>query len=214
VHLWCVPLASSTPLESAERLLSADEKERASRFTAFEHRSRYVRGRAALRSILASYGSGSPESLVFEYGAHGKPRLATPAGQADATIHLRFNASHSSDLLLVAVAEGRDVGVDIERIRDVSYLTDVARRVMPASEASALETLPDAERPDTFFTYWTRMESLLKARGLPLAHALTVPGDEPEGWTHKTLRPRPGYVATLAVAGPADWSLRSFDWPR
>ncbi len=60
-----------------------------------------------LRLLLARYLDADPRELRFELGAHGKPALE---GGAD----LRFNLSPSGELLLVAVATGMEVGVDVE----------------------------------------------------------------------------------------------------
>jgi hypothetical protein len=69
-----------------------------------------VASRWALREILGRYLGLPADELRFETSRHGKPRLATHAGE------LAFNLSHSSSLALVAVAR-REVGVDVERIR-------------------------------------------------------------------------------------------------
>ena len=69
-----------------------------------------VDSRGALREILGRYLGLPADELRFETNRHGKPRLASPAGQP------AFNLSHSDSLALVAVA-GREVGVDVERFR-------------------------------------------------------------------------------------------------
>src|SRR6476469_9332667 len=96
-------------------LLSADERERAGRF-AFEHdRRRYIVARARLRQLLGERLGAAPESLRFVYQAHGKPALARYAGQRD----LRFNVSHCGEVAAYAFTEGREVGVDIEEVREL-----------------------------------------------------------------------------------------------
>jgi 4'-phosphopantetheinyl transferase len=47
----------------------------------------------------------------------GKPRLMPRQG-----FPLQFNASHSGDLILIAITMGRAVGVDVERIRATGLL--------------------------------------------------------------------------------------------
>jgi 4'-phosphopantetheinyl transferase len=84
-------------------------------------------GTARLRALLGErLDVASLEVPLVEAGG-GKPKLDPDAGLAD----LRFNVSHSGERALIAIAEGVEVGVDIERVterRSPEYLRDWTRR--------------------------------------------------------------------------------------
>ncbi len=132
--------------------------------------------------------------------------------------------THTQGLALYAVAHGREVGIDVERIHPELVGGDIAERFFSPREVTALRTLPVALRPEAFFNCWTRKEAHTKARGdrlsLPLkqsdvspaprepAASLSTKGDPLEAarWSLWALHPGPGYVAALAVEGH-DWRL-------
>src|SRR5207237_3516582 len=105
-------------------LVSADERARAARFSFERDRRRYIVARARLRQLVGERLGAAPESLQFVYKPHGKPALARRPGQRD----LRFNVSHCGALAAYAFAEGREVGVDIEEVRQLPDADDVAMR--------------------------------------------------------------------------------------
>jgi phosphopantetheinyl transferase len=109
VDLWRADLDGAP--DWLETLLCANERARAARIVHERDRVRWARSRGMLRLLLARYLDADPRKLRFELGAHGKPALeGGPAQGSD----LRFNLSHSGELLLVAVAIGVEVGADIE----------------------------------------------------------------------------------------------------
>ena len=115
VHVWRADLDLETArLHRLGRNLSADEQARAVRFRFARDRERFIAARGLLREVLALYLDTAARRLRFRYGVHGKPFLAEHRD-------LRFNVSHSLDTMLVAVADKREVGVDIEHVG-----TDVA----------------------------------------------------------------------------------------
>lgn len=127
-----------------------------------------VDSRWALREILGRYLGLPADELRFETNRHGKPRLASPAGGPS------FNLSHSGSLALVAVA-GREVGVDVERIR--------------------------TKRPVDFYRRWADREARVKCLGTGLTGP--VPPDAVEPAIHR-LDVGPGYAASVAVSGPVE----------
>jgi 4'-phosphopantetheinyl transferase len=205
------------------RLLGAEERARAERFHFARDRDRYVASHGMLRSVLGRYAGQPGPALRFAAGPHGKPALALPAGS-----DLRFNLSHSGDLALLAVARGREVGVDVEQVAERAWM-EVARRFFSSREQSLLAELPDGARPEAFFRCWTRKEAYIKARGLGLHANLTAfdvslaPGEPaallraaddpvgPEGWQLVDLAPAPGYAGALAVEGDG-WGVACWDW--
>jgi 4'-phosphopantetheinyl transferase len=212
--------------------LSEDERARSARFHFERDRVRFVVARGALRNILGHYLNVPPGSLRFGYGAHGKPSLLPEFVMGSSGLaagKLEFNVSHSHTLALVAVAQGRALGVDIERLRADASERQLAERFFSAQEVSALCALPDAQQPRAFFDCWTRKEAYIKARGeglsFPLAEfdvslqpgmpatLLCVRGDALEAgrWSLRTLDVGPGYAAALAVEG-SDWRLRDWQW--
>jgi 4'-phosphopantetheinyl transferase len=224
VHVWRASLVA-TPDELARHhaVLSDDERARAARFRFEVHRNRFVAGRGIQRQVLARYLDAHPAALRYRLAEHGKPAL--DGAGAD----LRFNVSNSDDGLLIAVARGRELGVDLEAVVPVLDRDDVARRFFSVPENQVYDTIPDHARDAAFFTCWTRKEAYIKALGeglsMPLdcfdvtlrpgepAHLLCTRGrpDEAGRWTLRELDPGPGWLGAIAVEG-GGWSLRLFDW--
>ena len=225
IHVWRIDLAAGTGSPADAPVLSSDEHERARRLLSEHKRDQFIAGRSALRKLLGHYLGEAPQSLVFRYGPHGKPALATGASPASLT----FNFSNSRDLALLAVATGREVGIDIEyRHRDIS-VASFARHILCGSEDAALQRLPAERRKRALLATWTRKEAYVKALGVGLARSLKgfsagfADGDEtaagkledadgrPRLWTFVPLAVHPDYLACLAAPG-SDWTLRCFDW--
>jgi 4'-phosphopantetheinyl transferase len=173
--------------------------------------------------LLGRYLGRSPESLRFVVNAHGKPGL-------DLDIPIRFNLTHSGPWALYAVTLGREIGVDIERIRPDFGGDAIAGRFFAPGEVAELQSLPDDSRPLAFFHGWTRKEAYIKAKGKglalpldqfevaiapgrPVALLATLPDPaEAARWSLVELPAEPGYVAALCVEGRG-WKLRRGRWP-
>lgn len=224
-HIWRADLEQAPrTLETLYSILSPDEQERASRFFFQIDREHFVVARSALRIILSRYVDLSPRHLRFTLNRYGKPSLSH-ARSAD----LRFNVSHSYGLGLYVIARGRDVGIDIEHVRDDLASLEIAERFFSQTEVLVLQALPPSLRPTAFFNCWTRKEAYVKARGDGLSHPLDrftvslAPGapalllstdDDPSEasrWSLTELFPREGYRAALAVEGTTPL-LRYWQW--
>lgn len=166
VHVWHLGADDRTAANVSEEwmvsLLNPEERARRVRFLFAADRDRFLLARAALRSILARYTGTPAAALAFRFNAYGRPEIEAP-DSADA---IRFNLSHTSGAVAVAVCRRYDVGVDVERnTRQVHDVARLARRFFSPAEARALELSPPERRSDRFFQYWTLKESYVKARG-------------------------------------------------
>jgi 4'-phosphopantetheinyl transferase len=226
VHVWRIRLDIPDWTAQLERgPLSEDEVGCAQRFRFEADRRRFVVCRAAVRAILGAYLDMHPRELVFRAGTYGKPFL-------DAAVYgtrVCFNVSGSYELALVGVSRGRELGVDVEFLRPLDRVNDIAARHFSSGEQLALRRVPLDARVRAFFTYWTLKEAYLKARGTGLSgslaefvvpSALEEPGRVPElfscrdperCWTLRRLEPGPGYVGGLAVEGKG-CCLRQWEW--
>lgn len=220
VHVWQADLdPPALRLQQLAQTLSADEHSRAERFYFEQHRQRFIAGRGILRTILGYYLGIEPRQLQFCYGPRGKPALAESSGESI----LQFNLSHSQGLALYAVTRDRQIGIDLEYIRSVSDIEQIALRFFSAQEYAVISELPPSQKQEAFFRYWTCKEAYLKATGEGLAQLdrievlltpgepvslLSITGDLPtaQGWVLQELTPASGYLAALAVAGQG-WHL-------
>lgn len=162
VHVWHVAL-SDVDAESAQAVLSIDERRRAERFRFPRDRDRFVKSRGSLRNILAAYCEEPPEHLPLVVDPFGKPFLDRPSRD------LRFNLSHSGRHCLIAVTEGHEVGVDVEQLRPDFEWADVAARCFTPGEKDFVLAHPPDQRLRAFFTSWTFKEAWLKAAGTGLS---------------------------------------------
>lgn len=181
-------------------LLDPGERQRLERLRAEADGERFLLGRGALRLILGSWLGRDPAGLVLGAGPHGKPELLSPPppGPDRRELPLRFNVSHSGDLILLGFHPRRPVGVDVEQRRPVPEWERIARRCLPPGEWNAIGTLPEEQRQQSFLAAWCRHEARLKARGQGLFGAPPAPGaPEPEVWP--LLLPE-GYAGAAALA--------------
>jgi 4'-phosphopantetheinyl transferase len=165
VHVWAVEMVGDA--QRYAPLLSEDEQDRAERFRFVDHRRRYSISHGALRAILAGYLACDPLEIAFDTGRNKKPAL-----QEDAP-RLRFNLSHSAKLALVAVGDV-EVGVDLEKMRHLESLREIARHNFAAAEIAAIEAAGADERLLAFYRCWTRKEAYVKALGTGLGAPLDV----------------------------------------
>jgi 4'-phosphopantetheinyl transferase len=216
IHLWTVRLeATEKQLTQCLSLLAADERARASRFHFDEHRRAFVFSHAVLRAFLASLTATRPEQVTFSYGPKGKPALQ------DTAHPVSFNMSHSSGLAVYAFTIGCELGVDIEQIRPVPEMKDIAARFFCPEELEDLMALSQPERPRGFFNCWTRKEAFIKAVGdglsLPLDSfrvalrpnapakllRLGASVEAARGWMLHDFTPVQDYTGALAYSGQA-----------
>ncbi|MBV8477368.1 MAG: hypothetical protein JOZ36_11935, partial [Acidobacteria bacterium] len=123
-------------------LLTDDELSRADRFRFDEHRNQYTIARGWLRLLLSGYTGRDATQLRFAYASNGKPELVSDTGEAS----IDFNVAHSEELIVLAFARHRRLGIDIERIRqDVAY-DDLAQRYFSAAEYACLRELAPTRR--------------------------------------------------------------------
>ena len=200
VHIWRAALDEAGWPE-AERL-PAPERERAASFLREEPGRRWVAARWALRRVLEGYLGEPAAEIELELGDDGKPRLRNRDG-------IEFNLSHSNGLALVAVAEGREVGVDVELIEPGRDLVALAERALGPDDAAAVRAASDAERPTVFYAAWTRHEARLKCLGTGLGATTNLRSSTSEvsdrrlveGAVVENVDIAPGYAAAVAVAG-------------
>lgn len=166
IHIWMVRLDDKN-WDRYTGILGSDEHARAQRFPAAQRQSSFRRCRAALRVLLGRYSGHTAESLVFDYGNFGKPRLVLKDGVATAAhddkTSLHFNLSHSGVSAAIAVSR-HPVGVDLEVIgeKDVDALSAI---VCHPHERAGLTNLKGMEKVLRFLQLWTRKEACLKAVG-------------------------------------------------
>jgi 4'-phosphopantetheinyl transferase len=209
VHVWFARVVDIRDIMVAcTNLLSAPEQARAEKFKFARDRDLFVATHVALRSILARYLKQSAMDIDFGTGPNGKPSLA-----AGSSRHVSFNLSHSGGLAMIAVASCREVGVDVELIKQDFAFDEIAERFFTAREVAALRALPDDVRCQGFFKCWTSKEAFLKAKGTGLSGEL----DEIEitldqdgqvqiaasipGWSLAEINPGEDYVAALVTQG-------------
>lgn len=170
IHIWRVDIAPSSPTDcqDLESLLTESERVRAKRFLAAKHRGRFVLGRARMRQILGRYANQRPEDVELQFENLGKPFFA----DQELNQRFQFNFSNSSDLAICAVTLKDPIGVDLERVREMSNMLGLAKRFFANSETERLLSQPSAAQPDAFFRLWTRKEAWLKAIGKGLTFPL------------------------------------------
>jgi 4'-phosphopantetheinyl transferase len=202
IHVWTAEVETLDP-DWVAAILSSQEQDRAARFYFEKHRRAYRFAHAALRSVLAPYLGSAAAEIRYGEGEFGKPYLEEPAGS-----RIEFNMAHSGDVVVIAVAAGRRVGIDVEQIRALEDLDAVAESHFTPAERALLANA--GARQSAFFTCWTRKEAYIKAVGKGLSMDLNsfdtsiepgLAGRRLNEWWLCDLAVSEGYAAALVVGG-------------
>lgn len=226
VHVWCSFLNQSTSrIQTFAQLLSEDERTRSERFYLERDKNRFIVGRGLLRTILGSYLGINGSQLQFCYGEHGKPILT----ETSVVNPLSFNLSHSHELVLYAISHQQEIGVDVEYIRPICQVEQLAEHCFSEREKVIFHQLHPSQKLAAFFNCWTSKEAYLKATGYGLVFPMdqldislspgepvqlcSIKGDRVDvsRWSFQELIPAIGYIGALAIEGH-DWNLKCWQW--
>jgi 4'-phosphopantetheinyl transferase len=226
VHVWTArPLSHPEDIEQLRCSLSPDESGRAERLRPGPGRDMFIATRGILRRILSLYLGEEPGDIEFGYGKGGKPFVRG----TENTPPISFNLSHSHEVAMYAFAAGREIGIDVERLRDVRKPEDVIRRFFSETENEFYRSRPEGLKLEAFFRLWTFREASVKASGRGVFtkdQGLVIPGAPPGSWLDDPWNPvsiggswslvgidaSEGYVAAVAVEGEAP-NVQRFDFP-
>jgi 4'-phosphopantetheinyl transferase len=214
IHIWQAALdLPIADIQMFKETLSVDEMKRAKRFHFDRDRNRFIVRRGILRAILGRYLNVDPSKVQFCYGKNGKPMLYETVENETVC----FNLSHSEGLALYAFNQDHELGVDIEHVRDILGMEQIARRFFSVKENAIFCSLPTGMRKEAFYNCWTRKEAFIKAIGKGLTFALNTfdvtfaPGEpaklldivdnleEAAHWSIHTLALTNGFIGAIAV---------------
>ncbi len=123
---------------------------------------RSLLGEALARTQLSRETGIPAKELAIVRTNKGKPFLKDYPD-------LHYNISHSGEWVVMAQSD-REVGIDVERIREPHYR--IAERFFSAHELQELNRLTGNAKKDFFFDLWTLKESYLKLLGKGLTKSL------------------------------------------
>jgi 4'-phosphopantetheinyl transferase len=216
VHLWLVSLEQTHErIQAFREVLSAGERLKGKRLHFERDRDAFCICRGYLRTLLGRYGGLAPERVRLTRGTYGKPAL-------DPRIHpkdIEFNVSHSGRWALIALAKGRRLGVDIQKIDAAVDRDLIAQRFFSTQENESIRAFPEEMRTAAFYACWTRKEAAVKALGGSITRLsdeiivstaprgplqiLQMPSSGPDdGWHLQDLPVGDGYAAALCYERP------------
>jgi 4'-phosphopantetheinyl transferase len=187
IHIWSF-LHKSTKVGSKE-LLDLVERTRASNFVFQKDRDRFIRDRVNLKKILSQYTGSYPLDVIVSYRLKGKPYLKNS--------EIKFNLSHSKDLSVYAISK-TEIGVDIEKIREIPHFEGIMKRFFTEEEADQVNNMEELGRSEVFLKIWTQKEAIGKMLGFGLEYL----GKDISKYSVETFTPHIQYIGALSLAFP------------
>jgi 4'-phosphopantetheinyl transferase len=171
IHVWKIYL-NATLKENQNRinLLSKEEHKRLNSFKFEKDRFRYKLTHSMKRWVLAHYLNELPEKLNFTLGKQGKPAISA----AQNWLNLKFNISHSHQIILMGITLKDPIGIDIEYHAENISTENLGKIIFSPNERQFFSKLTcQQEKRKAFFRCWTRKEAYLKAKGYGITNYLT-----------------------------------------
>lgn len=228
VHVWYARPDDASWLAPSRAWLAAAELEQSAQFTFEKDRDAYLAARGFVRGVLSRYLDCAPQAITFETNARGRPLIAHPTGGSPCW----FSLSHTSGLLVCAVADIETIGVDAESAARKNPGLAFAERHFTQRESLDLATCVGEQRTHRFLQYWTLKEAYLKARGLGFTGApdavefsfdvagvihsriLDTTDTLPQQWRFELLPLASSHVVALALnhVDAQNYAAHVFEW--
>ncbi len=148
--------------DACEALISAEERQAASRLSASALRLGRIAHYAARRRILADLTGSNAQELPITHNTDGAPELGGSRAPP-------ISISRSGEWTCIAVGSSGRAGVDIEQVRPLNWrpmLGMLSTGTEAAAWAGFLEWHDDPDK--AFLWLWTAKEAVLKAHGIGL----------------------------------------------
>jgi 4'-phosphopantetheinyl transferase len=215
IHTWfTLPDLVTSParLNQYRSMLSGAETDQYQRFHFPGDAHRYLIAHALVRTILSKYADIQPDCWTFSHGPHGRPEIKNQDIPA-----LRFNLTHTENLVGCVVTLENDCGIDAEKISPRHNPLGIAKRMFSDTEFRELQQLEDVARLEYFFKRWTLREAYVKALGIGISFptrklTFTVDKDSSvevsfhpdiedrqDNWHFHLLKPTAEHIAAIAI---------------
>jgi 4'-phosphopantetheinyl transferase len=145
--------------------LSDIEKENAYNYKSELLVNRYIITHGFLRLILCWHIRQVPKKIQIKIGIYGKPFVTNS--------NIRFNISHSNNIVCYALTLDQEVGVDVEFQNRSLNFEDLLDSVLSQEEIQTFLSLEDDEKCNSFYALWTKKEAIIKATGDGLTYDIT-----------------------------------------
>lgn len=138
---------------------SSDYQDKINSYIRWEDAQLSLLGRVILFKAIEQIYKIIPHSRDIMLTEYNKPYFKDSPVQ--------FNISHSGEIVICALCEGSQLGIDIEIISDIE-INDFKWQM---TENEWLTVTSSSKRMESFFDYWTQKEAVIKTHG----HGLSIP---------------------------------------
>jgi 4'-phosphopantetheinyl transferase len=145
--------------EYYQGLLAQNEIKKFAQYPNPQYSRQCILSRGFLRELLSSYLEIPPREIIIEDSKYKKPEIKNALNE------LEFNVSHSQDKIIIAIAMGRKVGVDLEKLDLNKDWQNIYPLVFSEQEQNQLTSLIPEQQISAFYRGWTQKEAFLKAIG-------------------------------------------------
>ncbi|MDF4221129.1 4'-phosphopantetheinyl transferase superfamily protein [Maribacter sp. M208] len=161
--------------------------------TKFEKYKRWQDAKSTiLGRLLLAYGLKNLyqidiDDLQMNFTKDKKPFIENSA--------IKFNISHSNDVIVCAITSVGEVGVDVEKINDVN-IQDFKGQFSKVEYDAIINSSNELQQ---FYTYWTQKEAVVKCYG----SGLNIPLDSFEIIDNVTVVDKQRYYVKESILGTA-----------
>jgi 4'-phosphopantetheinyl transferase len=134
-------------------------QEKIKRYRRWQDAQLSLLGRMLLFEGIEEIYKQKPGDKVIKYTKYNKPYFEDNL--------IKFNISHSGDIVVCALSDEHEIGIDIEILTDIGI--DDFKSQMTENEWGNI--ILSSNKKDSFFDYWTQKEAVIKGHG----HGLTIP---------------------------------------
>lgn len=136
-----------------------DFQEKIKRFRRWQDAQSSLLGRLLLLKGIKEIYNQDFQSKELQYTKYNKPYFENNL--------IRFNISHSGEMVFCALSDKFEIGIDVEMVSDI----EIADFKSQFTENEWSKIIFSKDKKDSFFDCWTQKESVIKAHG----HGLTIP---------------------------------------
>lgn len=197
IQIWSISLDADKTLRSAcLQALGEKGRERISFFKFKQVQESYIISQGGLRLMLSYYLGIEPDKVDIGRKSKGKPiSIDHP--------NLRFNMSNSGRRVVYAFSLDEEIGIDLERLRDMPDLDELIEKNYNNYEQNYINKIPE-KRLYRFFKFWTIKESYLKAIGV----GMRIP---PEDLEFEIQNGEYSLQSIRGVVDTEDWIFKDFE---